>query len=48
MPQTSSPVDEIGLHITRAGTGRAVMVIHGGGGTATVAPIAAHLAHGHP
>jgi pimeloyl-ACP methyl ester carboxylesterase len=40
--QTAFPTSAIPLH--EAGDGRPALVLHGGGGPATVAPIAAHLA----
>lgn len=35
---------DLPLTLTRAGTGRPCLILHGGGGPATVAPLAAHLA----
>src|SRR5262245_15316599 len=35
------------LTVTEAGAGRPALILHGGGGPATVAPIAAHLAATH-
>ncbi|WP_022899172.1 alpha/beta fold hydrolase [Humibacter albus] len=37
-------VGEARLHVEQKGAGRPVVVIHGGGGAATVAPLAEHLA----
>lgn len=41
---THTLYDELPLTLSEAGTGRPVLVLHGGGGPATVAGLAAHLA----
>jgi pimeloyl-ACP methyl ester carboxylesterase len=41
---TDHPVSPPALTIEAAGAGRPVLVLHGGGGPATVAPISAHVA----
>jgi pimeloyl-ACP methyl ester carboxylesterase len=43
-PRTVSLTADLAVTLTEAGTGRTALVLHGGGGPATVQPIAAHLA----
>ncbi|MGO4426794.1 alpha/beta hydrolase, partial [Streptomyces sp. MCAF7] len=42
-PAPDASYDDLDLTLSEAGTGRPVLVLHGGGGPATVAGIAAHL-----
>ncbi|MBI0293408.1 alpha/beta hydrolase [Streptomyces sp. PRKS01-29] len=42
-PAPAAACDDLALTLSEAGTGRPVLVLHGGGGPATVAGIAAHL-----
>ncbi|MFD5465947.1 alpha/beta fold hydrolase [Kitasatospora sp. NPDC127059] len=47
-PDTTAPYADLPLTLTEAGAGRPVLILHGGGGPATVAGLARHLsAHTH-